>query len=1077
MKNILLLWFTCLGILSAQSIIMKPFETKMVEGTDEHLKNYNLLQLDVNTLTKMLDGIPGNVKEFTLRTTTNSFQVQLFEYNLLSPDYIRYGGSLGHVKKFPKRTDFRTFKGILKGQGSTTVSMSVADGFFKIMIDDNKDIYFIEPLDLGSLSPGIPANQQFMMYKTADVIPHEGIKCGADLFHKKMQETEVQVNTINARLKSCKVCAELKICLAADFPMYRKYGGNVMATENQMLTILADVQTVYDDEFENEFLFSVTGTFVVESQATDPWNGMNDINAMLNRFLAVGPSMFFASQYHVATLWTTKFGPTQEVGTAFQSSVCMDEKYNVCSDYWGPGGRQGDYLTLQAHMMGHNFSMIHDPSFSDRIMKPGLPNGSRAWSFLSVQFLNDFVKTYTLIPRCLAICPNSSAPIPEFSADVTYGCQPLTVRFKDLSQNTTMWKWRFPGGTPDSSVLKDPVVIYKVAGIYPVTLEASNHRCDSVLTKTSYIEVNDKPIADFSFGIQGREIFFINQSIRGVEYVWSFGDGEQSEEINPFHEFPTDSTYEITLTATNDCGSHTIKRKIVVESVPTAEFSSDTTAGCAPKIIKFIDQSTRNVKIWNWEFPGGVPSFSTAKNPSVRYDLPGTYDVKLTVLSSRFSHSLTKKIYITIDSVPIAAFTNSVDVGKVDFQNQSRHAKAHLWIFGDNNTSSEANPTHNYTEGTYKVLYIAINSCGQDTAETTLVIGTKPVAAFQSNTVKGCIPYKVQFQNNSVSATSYRWYFPGGNPATSTDPNPLVTYNTEGKYNVSLYAANVFYSDSIGKSDYIEARTLPNGEFTNTISGFKSTFINNTTGATNYLWDFGNGKVSFVKDPVHDYGVEGEFNVRLISQNECGIDTFRKRIAIYLVPKVNFNADTIIGCAPFKVQFREQSSVDVIEWNWQFENGEPATSNERNPCVVFDKIGKYAVKLTVKNTNGTNALTKPQYIQVVSNVFCPEYTKTRKFVRSEDPFGINSEDRSRTLSSNYPVIYPNPANDHIYIMTDASFSIKDIELFDLSGRKLSEYRSSDSNIHISTENLKSGTYYLKINDGHNPVIRKFIISN
>jgi PKD repeat protein len=531
------------------------------------------------------------------------------------------------------------------------------------------------------------------------------------------------------------------------------------------------------------------------------------------------------------------------------------------------------------------------------------------------------------------------------------------------------------------------------------------------------------------------------------------------------------------LTATNDCGSHTIKRKILVESVPTAEFTSDTTAGCAPKTIKFIDQSTRNVKFWTWDFPGGVPNFSTAKNPVVRYDLPGTYDVKLTVNSSRFHHSLTKKIYITIDSIPIANFSTTIDVGKVDFKNSSRHAKAHLWIFGDNNTSSEANPTHNYTEGTYKVLYVAINSCGQDTAETTLVIGTKPTAAFQANIVKGCVPFKVKYQNNSVAATNYRWYFPGGNPSTSTDPNPEVTYSTAGKYDVQLYAANVFYSDSIAKTEYIEARTLPKSGFTNTISGFKSTFINNTTDATNYLWDFGNGKVSFLKDPVHDYGVEGEFTVRLIAQNECGIDTFRKRIAVYLVPKVNFTADTLVGCAPFKVQFREQSSVDVIEWDWQFENGEPATSKERNPCIVFDKIGRYAVKLTVKNSNGTNALTKPQFIQVVSTVYCPEHTKTRKFILSEDPFGFNTEERFRISKSSHPIIYPNPANSYITVISDQSFLINEIEMFDISGKKLSVHNTSESSTQINTENLKAGTYYLKIKNGTNSIIRKFVISN
>ncbi|MGB3083843.1 MAG: PKD domain-containing protein, partial [Saprospiraceae bacterium] len=987
---------------------------------------------------------------------------------------------LSDLKILNKRTDFRTFNGTIKGQNSM-VSMSIADGFFSIMIDDRKDRYFIEPLDFESLSNAMPSEQQYLMYKTSDLIPAKGILCGADLVNRAVNENLEKLKKESlARAKPCKICAEVKICLAADYPMYRKYGGSVNQTENQMLNILADVQTVYDDEFENEYQYVVTGTFIPEEQAKDPFNGMNDINAMLNRFRDIAEtSMFANSQHNVATLWTSKFGPTGTVGTAFQASVCLNDRYNVCSDYWGPGGRQGDYLTLQAHMLGHNWSMIHDAGISPTIMAPGLPNGSTAWSGLAIASLNSYARTEKLIESgCLPICPNSSAPVPDFSADITYGCQPVTVKFKDLSINTTKWKWSFPGGTPDTSTQKNPVIVYKTAGTYNVTLEAGSNRCEVELTKVGFIEINDVPVADFSYGLQGREIFFIDQSLRADEYSWKFGDGEFSEESNPFHEFPTDSTFEVTLTVRNDCGVHTIKKLINVVSVPTAEFDSDTIGGCAPGIIKFFDQSTRNVKNWQWEFVGGVPSVSTQKNPVVKYNLPGVYDVRLTVYGSRFNHSITKKAYITIDSLPVAQFANSIDVGKVDFTNQSRYAKSHIWIFGDNTTSTDPNPSHNYTEGTYEVKYVAINGCGTDTAVTTLIIGVKPTASFSVGNPKGCAPYKVQFQNASVAATNYQWYFPGGSPSTSTDPNPLISYNNAGKFNVSLVASNVFYKDSIGKQDFIDVNTIPNAGFTNSIAGFKSTFTNQSTGGLNYLWDFGDGKPSFEKNPIHDYGVEGEFNVRLIVQNECGLDTFKKQVAVYLVPKVNFVVDTIKGCAPLTVNFNDKSSVDVIEWDWLFENGNPTTSKLKNPVVVFNKKGKYTVKLTVKNTNGTNALTKTQYIQVLSPVLCPEHTKTGRFNISDLPFGGGLENRSDDFEYELPIIFPNPAKDYILVYTNASRENPvSIDMFDLSGRKMTTHQSLDQVYRIQTNHIQAGTYYLKINNGKNAIVTKFVIAN
>ncbi|MBK8483634.1 MAG: PKD domain-containing protein [Saprospiraceae bacterium] len=63
-------------------------------------------------------------------------------------------------------------------------------------------------------------------------------------------------------------------------------------------------------------------------------------------------------------------------------------------------------------------------------------------------------------------------------------------------------------------------------------MEAGSNRCEVELTKVGFIEINDVPVADFSYGLQGREIFFIDQSLRADEYSWKFGDGEFSEESN-----------------------------------------------------------------------------------------------------------------------------------------------------------------------------------------------------------------------------------------------------------------------------------------------------------------------------------------------------------------------------------------------------------------------------------------------------------------------------------------------------------------------------------------------------------------
>lgn len=1066
---------------SAQSINLETLNTAVDPLTRSHLKDFSVLTLNPADLEQKIDGIPGNIKTITIRTPEVSWVLELFEYTLLLPDAVRHTGDPKKPTKLAPRKDFRTFKGNIKGKNSL-VSLTLADGFFKLMVDDRENRYFIEPLNQESLTDRIAHSFQYLLYKSADVNPIKGVKCGSELVDQRLMELykKMNGNASELRMPKCPLCVEVKVALAADFTMFTKYG-SIAATENQMLTILADVGTVFDDEFEHQYEYQVTGMWVSDDLSRDPWNMTRDINEQLTIFATNAGTIFNGIDFRIATNWTAKY-LTGTIGLAYLAEVCAQQPFNVCSDYILAGGRQSNYLTLQAHEFGHNWSMIHDAPISNDIMAPVI-NGSSTWSTLSVGYLNNYVNFQKLIESlCLTICPGSDAPIADFTSDITYGCQPVTVKFKDLSLNADQWEWKFPGGTPATSNLQNPTVVYRTPGLWQVTLKAKNYRCETEEVKVGYIEVNDVPVANFSFGQQGREVFFIDQSLRADEYFWDFGDGEFSEDANPYHEYYTDSSYMVTLKVTNDCGTHTFKKIVNIVSIPTAEFEADTLGGCAPKVIKFFDRSTPNVKKWVWEFPGGIPSLSFDVNPVVRYDNPGVYDVKLTVYASRFNHSLTKKQYITIDSLPAADFSHLVNGNTVDFTNLSRFAKTHFWDFNDGSTSTEESPSHTFVEGRYTVMYISKNDCGSDTTFAQITIGEKPIAGFKVVNMDGCIPYEVKFQNTSTAAaTSYKWYFPGGNPSSSTAKDPTVTYNTIGSFDVSLVASNPLLSDSIGIAGFITTNDLPTAEYSSMVSGFKLICNNQSQRANNYFWNFGNGQISFEKNPIHDYGVEGEFLVRLVTENECGWDTLDKNVAVYLIPKVNYSADTLVGCAPLTVQFFDKSSIDVIEWDWQFENGTPSVSSLKNPKVVFAKPGKYTVKLTVKNTNGTNALTRVQYIRVLSTVLCPEFRVDEKSDVSiniiETPFDHNFDQR-QSGSETFSRVYPNPATGNVMIVSKANRLQKvEFSLYNLNGKLILQKSLFNPLESVPVQSLPNGTYFVKLKSDHLTGIHKLVIAN
>jgi len=51
--------------------------------------------------------------------------------------------------------------------------------------------------------------------------------------------------------------------------------------------------------------------------------------------------------------------------------------------------------------------------------------------------------------------------------------------------------------------------------------------------------------------------------------------------------------------------------------------------------------------------------------------------------------------------------------------------------------------------------------------------------------------------------TTWEWTFAGGTPATSTDENPVVTYNSEGIYSVTLKTTNAAGTNEVIKTDYM----------------------------------------------------------------------------------------------------------------------------------------------------------------------------------------------------------------------------------------------------------------------------------
>ncbi|MCB9299352.1 MAG: PKD domain-containing protein [Lewinellaceae bacterium] len=344
------------------------------------------------------------------------------------------------------------------------------------------------------------------------------------------------------------------------------------------------------------------------------------------------------------------------------------------------------------------------------------------------------------------------------------------------------------------------------------------------------------------------------------------------------------------------------------------------------------------------------------------------YTYRLAVMSECFGTVYSSDITVNPIAAPSVGFTFTIDQLSVQFNNLSTNADAYYWVFGDGNSSNLFEPSHNYPgPGNYTATLTAINTACQDSVSQsiTFTLEAAPVANFEAVPNTGCAPLMASFTNLSQGADNYFWIFSGGTPASSTSPNPQVTYNSPGAYTVLLLANNAAGSDTIVLENYIEVLPATQAAFSAATNNLTASFSNQSANATTYQWAFGDGWSSMVAEPAHTYAAGGTYTVQLIANGPCGADTTSLELAIGAPPVPDFSATTSsTGCAPLTVSFANESGGTYDSLLWAFPGGAPASSTAVDPTVVYASPGQYEVQLTLYSPLGDQTLSRPQAVTV-----------------------------------------------------------------------------------------------------------------
>ena len=95
---------------------------------------------------------------------------------------------------------------------------------------------------------------------------------------------------------------------------------------------------------------------------------------------------------------------------------------------------------------------------------------------------------------------------------------------------------------------------------------------------------------------------------------------------------------------------------------PIAGFSVVSNVIKNGSAVPFRDESDGIVTEWEWSFPGGIPSSSNLRHPSVVYNQPGSYDVRLIARNDSISDTLWMGNFITVQPR---------DLGQLDWWNET----------------------------------------------------------------------------------------------------------------------------------------------------------------------------------------------------------------------------------------------------------------------------------------------------------------------------------------------------------------------------------------------------------------------
>ncbi len=593
--------------------------------------------------------------------------------------------------------------------------------------------------------------------------------------------------------------------------------------------------------------------------------------------------------------------------------------------------------------------------------------------FIFVNSLKIFFRRRSLLSLVLMLFTGLLHAQANFDLVANVGCTPFHVGLtvKDFVPDSTLWEFGDGTKAKGNTTFK----IYGSEGVFEIKMIAYKNGVPNTVTKS--VTVHKTPTANFEFdkviGCPPLEVNFKDKSTVGsssiVKRTWGFGNGRVVEgNLTALTQtFNASGARDLSLIVVDQNGCtdrKTYPAGITIHPRPVVDFEFRNSNSCEiPVECVFTNKSDTLTKYtYLWEFGDG--EVSTETTPVHKFKNEGTFEIKLTATDANGctnSKTLSNMIVNEKFSVDIK-FTDTLGCDSlfVGFQPDiSSLYKKLTWTFSPKLNADLTKMTLSAKEvGVHEVKLEATSQFGCVVSKIRNVyVNQTPVVDFEATPTLGCkVPLNVQFTNLSQHANTYLWNF--GDGFSSTDPNPLKSYNKENVYTVRLIGSSQNgCSNSIVKLGYISIvdpiveMNISNQEGCAPLLSDFSVKCTNGFTINNVQWTFGNGNVyNGIQPPAQTYSGVNSYTVTARVSFAEGCNDVIVTNIIRVGNTQNFNASVSgLDLCPSTTLTGQIGAIANATYEWKI--GNITTLSGRTLSYKFAQSGIFPVTAIV-TSNG-----------------------------------------------------------------------------------------------------------------------------